>query len=241
MEHRGNPLDARHRPHTASRLDTRSWQDAVRRGVIFGGVLGGHLVVLMLVLHPSWQHITHGAHQHEDHVLRLSFDSRPRTIRASPIRTPPPMPATRKPVRATMASPTIITASPPANSPPSAIPLTTTPARADDRQRSYQAGDFQARLQGAQGTMPNHIPGTDTPRIGGIQLQVSSSIKEAVRGIIGGSHCANEQFRLQNSVHQFTPQMIDHMLETIGCGPHLEHTAADDAINAISRDATSGN
>lgn len=245
MEYRGNPLDARRRPHTASRPDTRSWQDAVRRGAILGGVLAGHLVVLMLVLHPSWQRIRQRVRPQDDHVIRLSFDPLPHNVRVSPTRATPPIPATRKPVRAAMAPPATITVTIPPASPaspaPSAAPVTTTPAMADDRQRSYRPGDFQARLQDAQRTMPDHLPGADTPRIGGIQLQARSSIKETVRGIIGGSHCANEQFRLQNSTHQFTPEMIDHMLETIGCGPHLGHTAADDVIEAISRDATSGN
>lgn len=244
MEYRGNPLDAKRRLHTPRWSDTQGWQDAVRRGVILGGVLAGHLIVLMLVLHPTWQRIRHGARRHEDGILRLSFDPLPQIVRASPTRATPRIPATRNPARPATASPTaIVAATPPTNSPPSTspTPITAAPGADDDQQRSYQSGDFQARLQDAQRTRPDHIPGTDTPRLGDIQLQAGSSIREAVRGIIEVSRCSNEQFRLQSSARQFTPDMIDHMLEAIGCGPHLEHTAADDAIDTISRDATSGN
>lgn len=61
-----------------------------------------------------------------------------------------------------------------------------------------------------------------------------------MRGLVEESRCANEQFQLQNSARQFTPEMIDHALEADGCGPHLEHAAADAAIDSISHQAIFG-
>ncbi|WP_449426882.1 hypothetical protein [Rhodanobacter umsongensis] len=117
----------------------------------------------------------------------------------------------------------------------------TAPSMAGDPQRGYQAGDFQSALQNAQRAKADRIPGTTLPRIGGIQLQARSSIQRTFHSIVEISRCTNEQFQLQNSAHRFTPEMIDHALEVEGCGPHLEHAAADATIDAISHHAIFGN
>lgn len=97
-----------------------------------------------------------------------------------------------------------------------------------------------AALQGAQRTRPDHLPGSVTPLIGGIQLHARSSAKAIVRGLIEENRCANMQFQLQDSAHQLTPTMIDHVLEVEGCGPHRERTPLDATIDAITRQATAG-
>jgi hypothetical protein len=245
MERRGSALEKERHPHMARQSGTQGWQDAVRRGTIFGCVLAGHLAILMAVLHPSWQMIEPAALQQEDRVLRLSFDPLPKISRLLPIRTATRAPAKTKPAQSALVPPTVNPAAvrQPTNSPPSTATslIMTAPAVSDELHRSYQPGEFQTALQNAQRTRADHIPGATTPRIGGIQLQVGSSIKGTVHSLAEVSRCTNEQFQLQNSAHQYTPEMIDHTLEMDGCGPHLEHAAADATIDAISHHAIFGN
>lgn len=241
MGHRGSPLDARQRLRIACRSGTPRWQDAVRRGAILGGVLAGHLVILMMVLHASWPRVRHVARQPKDRVLRLTFDRLPEIARLSSTHAATPAPTKTKPARSAIALPVVMTAAvtrlasaPPLNT---STPITTTPSMADGLHRSYQPGDFRTALQNAQRTRPDHIPGSTTPRIGGIRLQTGSSIMGTVHRIVEVSRCTNEQFRLQNSTHQFTPEMIDQALEAGGCGSHLEHAALDATIDALSHQA----
>jgi hypothetical protein len=244
MERRGSALDKERHPHLARRSGTPRWQDAVRRGAILGCVLAGHLAILMAVLHPSWQKIEPAVPQHEDRVLRLSFDPLPKISRPLPVRTTTRAPARPKSARAAVVPPTIISAARlPTNTPSSTATslIMTAPAVTDELRRSYQPGEFQTALQNAQRTRANHIPGATTPRIGGIQLQASSNIKGTVHSLAEVSRCTNEQFQLQNSAQHFTPEMIDHTLEMDDCGPHLEHAAADATIDALSHHAIFGN
>jgi hypothetical protein len=245
MERRGSALDKERHPHMARQSGTPRWQDAVRRGSIFGCVLAGHLVILIAVLHPSWHRIEYGASQQGERVLRLSFDPPPEISRPLPVRTATRMPATPKSARPVLVPPTGNPAAVrhPTNAPSStttnlimtALPVT------DELHRSYQPDQFQTALQNAQRTKVDHIPSAITPRIGGIQLQAGSSIKRTFHSIVESNRCTNMQFELQNSTHQFTPEMIDHALEIEGCGPHLEHAAVDATIDAISHHAVFGN
>ena len=236
MERRGSALDKQWRPH-----------DAVRRGSIFGCVLAGHLAILMAVLHPSWQRIEPAAYPPEGRVLRLSFDRLPTISRPLPVRTATQVLAKTKPAQSALVPPTVKPAATrlPTHAPSSAAVtslLMTAPPVTDELHRSYQPGDFQTALQSAQHATADRIPGTATPRIGGIQLEAGSNIKGTVHSLAEISRCTNEQFQLQNSsAHQFTPEMIDHVLEMDGCGPHPEHAAADATIDAISHHAIFGN
>jgi len=227
----------------ARRSGTPRWQDAVRRGSIFGCVLAGHLVILIAVLRPSWQRIEQVADQ-EDHVLRLSFDPSPKISRPFPSRAATRVPAKTKPAQPTIVPSTTTSAIRQSTSAPSSKAtslIVTAPPVTDELHRSYQPGEFQTALQSAQRTRADHIPGATTPRIGGIQLQVSSNIKETVHSLAEISRCTNEQFQLRNNAHQFAPEMIDRTLEMDGCGPHLEHAAADATIDAVSHHAIFGN
>lgn len=244
MEHRGSPLDAKQHLRMASRSGTPRWQDAVRRGAILGSVLAGHLVILMMVLHPSWRRAGHMTHQPKDHVLRLTFDRLPEIVRLSSTHAAPRVTTKTKPARSAIALAAVMTTSVThlANAPLSttSTPITMTPLMADGLHRSYQSGDFRTALQNAQRTRPDHIPGSTIPRIGGIRLQAGSSITGTVHRLVEVSRCTNEQFRLQNSAHQFTPEMIDQALEADSCGPHLEHAALDATIDALSHQAIFG-
>jgi hypothetical protein len=229
----------------ARRASTPRWQDAVQRGSILGCVLAGHFAILMLVLHPSWRHIEHVPRLHEDQVLRLRFDRLPKLVRPSLAPAAIQLPAQTKPAPQAIALSTRRPATGAHSSNPPAAPAATLtmamPMMTGDPHRSYLPGDFQSALQNAQRTKADHIPGTTTPLIGGIRLQASSSTKAAVHGLVEENRCANMQFQLQNSAHQFTPEMIDHALEVEGCGPHLERTAADATIDAIAHQAIFGN
>ncbi|WP_139350400.1 hypothetical protein [Rhodanobacter sp. B04] len=178
-------------------------------------------------------------------MLRLRFDRLPKLVRASPAPAAIRLPTKTKPARPPLASSTLTPATvmrstnPPATT--AATLIMTAPSMTGDPQRGYQAGDFQSALQNAQRTKADHIPGLATPRIGGIQLRVHSSIKGVVHVLVKTSQCTNEQFQLQSSAHQFTPEMIDHVLEVEGCGAHLEHAPADATIDAIAHQAIFGN
>ena len=245
MERRGSSLDAQRRLRTASRSGALTWHDAVCRGAIFGSVLAGHLVILTLVLHPSWQRRQRVAPQQDGNVLRLTFDAVPKVVRVSPVHATARMPAKTKPVPSTLASSEVMSAvvMRPTNSPPSTATtlIVVAPTTTDDLHRGYQPGDFQTALQDAQRTNADHIPGAAIPRIGGIRLQARSSVSGTVHMLAEANRCTNEQFRLQDSPHRFTPEMIDRALEASGCGPHLEHTQADATIDVISHHAIFGN
>ena len=139
MERRGSALDKERHPHMARRSGTPRWQDAVRRGAILGCVLAGHLAILMAVLHPSWQKIEPAVPQHEDRVLRLSFDPLPKISRPLPVRTATRAPARPKSARAGVVPPTIISAARlPTNTPSSTATslIMTAPAVTDELRRS---------------------------------------------------------------------------------------------------------
>lgn len=222
-----------------------TWRDAVRGGAILGSVFAGHLAILMLVLHPSWRRIVHAVREPNGPVLRLSFDRWPELIQPSPAPAAMRLPVRTKSARQPIAAPTLMPATiarsthPPAST--AATLVMTMPSMTADPRRGYQTGDFQPAFQNAQHTRVDRIPGTATPRIGGIQLQARSSTKEVVHMLVKTSQCANAQFQLQNSAHQFTPEMIDHALEADGCGPHLEHAPADATIDGIAHQAIFGN
>ncbi|OOG49654.1 hypothetical protein B0E50_05960 [Rhodanobacter sp. C01] len=243
MERRRDQLDQEWRPCMVCRSAAPTWHDAVRRAAIQGSVFAGHLAILMLVLHPSWRRIAHVTRQHDDHVLRLSFDRLPKLVRPSPAPVAMRLPARTKPVRQAIAlsAQMAATVAHSTNPPVVTIPIMTPPSTPGDPHRSYQPGDFQSALQNAQRTRADHIPGTTTPRIAGISPQARSSIQGIVHMLVKTSQCTNEQFQLQNSAHQFTPEMIDHALEVEGCGPHLEHAPADATIDAIAHQAIFGN
>lgn len=244
MERKGNTPDIERHSHAARRSAMPTWQDAVRRGSIIGCVLAGHIVILMAVLHPSWQKIERVAHQQEDHVLRLSFDPAQKISQLVPARAATRMPTKAKPTRQTTLPPTVISAAVHQTNAPSSTAnsvIMTTPQVADELNRSYQPGDFQAALQNAQRTRADHIPGDATLLIGGIQLQASTSAQHTFHRLVATSRCTNMQLDLQNSAHRFTPAMIDRVLQTSGCGPHLERSAADAAIKDIAHQAIFGN
>ena len=96
MAGRGNPLhtdcDAPSRWRVARRSSARTRRDAVRRGAILGSVFAGHLLVLMLVLQPSWRRIEPARRQHEADVLRLTFDPVPKIPRSLSVRVLARMP-----------------------------------------------------------------------------------------------------------------------------------------------------
>jgi|GEM_PF-2446600 len=250
MGRRDSPLhtdfDAPMRRRFARRSSASTWRDAVRRGAILDSVLACHLVILMLVLHPSWHRIEHVTGPQDGDVLRLTLDPLPEIFRFSPVRARTRTPAKVKPMPSTIVPPEVVSAvvTHPPNVPASTATALTIapPPMTGDLQRSYQPGDFQTALQDAQRTIAEHIPGAAVPLIGGIRLQDRSSIKGAVHVVTEYIRCTDKQLEMQNGPDQFsTLQLMDRALEADGCGPHLEHTAADATIDAISRRAIFGN
>jgi hypothetical protein len=241
MARRGNPLhtgiDAPLRPRVARRSSAPTRRDAVRRGAILGSVFAGHLVVLMLVLHPSWRRIEPVQRQHEADVLRLTFDPVPKIPRTSSVRALARVPAKVK-LPSAIAPPKapMVVVMHSTNVPPSTatVSIVAVPP-ADDLRRSYEPGNFQAALQNAQRTKADQIPGVVTPLIGGIQLQARSNIKGAVHAVTEYIRCTDKQLEMENGRDQFsTPQLMDRALQLDGCGPHSEHPEADAAVDEIA-------
>jgi hypothetical protein len=249
MARRGNPLHvgfgAPLRPRVGRRSSAATWRDAVRRGAILASVSACHLTILMMVLHPSWHRIGDVSRPRDGEVLRLTLDPLKKISRFSPVSAGAPIAAKGKPAPTAAVSPepTAAVVRHPTNSSPStaATLIVAVPALTDDLHRGYQPGDFQTALQDAQRTKAEHIPGTTTPLIGGIRLQARSSIKGAVHVATEYIRCTDEQLKMENGPDQFsTPQLMDRALQLDGCGPHLEHTAVNDEVDAVSHRAIFG-
>jgi hypothetical protein len=242
MAGRGNPLhtdfDAPPRWRVARRSSARTRRDAVRRGAILGSVFAGHLLVLMLVLHPSWRRIEPVRRLQEADVLRLTFDPAPKIPRSLSVGAVARMPAKVKPVPSAVAPPKAPTAvvMHSTNIPPStATALIVAVSPTDDLRRGYEPGNFQAALQNAQRTKADQVPGVATPLIGGIQLQARPNIKGAVHAVTEYIRCTDKQLEMENGRDQFsTPQLMDRALQLDGCGPHSEHPEADAAVDEIA-------
>jgi hypothetical protein len=242
MERGNPPADGEQQPRIMSGAPARSWRDAVRRGAIIGGVVGAHVVLLMLVLHPWWRPLAPVARQRDTSVLRLSFDRlAPAAVMATVAarRLPDMAKRARRPVAlpSQRRSSVVATATHPGTAPADAL-IATAPPIAPGAEHGYQPGTFEAILQDAQRTRPDHLPGSDAPVVGGIRFQARSSAKAMVRALAQGNRCANMAFQLRDSAHQLAPSMIDHALEVEGCGPHLERTPLDSTIDAITQQAT---
>jgi hypothetical protein len=231
MVRRGNPLytgfEAPPSWCVARRSNASTGRDAVRRGAILGSVFAGHLIVLMLVLHPTWRRIEPMRNrQHETDVLRLSFDLVPKIPRSWSVRALARMPA-KVPTAVVMHSTNV--------RPSTATALIVVVPPADDLRGSYEPGNFQAALRNAQRTKTDQIPGVATPLVGGIQLQARSNIKGAVHAVTEYIRCTDKQLEMENGRDQFsTPQLMDRALQLDGCGPHSEHPEADAAVDEIA-------
>jgi hypothetical protein len=241
---RDNPLpDGERHPRIVSRNPARSWRDAVRRGAILGGVVGAHVVLLMLVLHPWWRRIAPMTRQRDASVLRLRFDRLPpaAVIAAVAARRLPDMTKqlTHRPVALPTRSSVVVMAMRPRTAPAATV-ITTTPPMAIDANHGYQPGTFEAALHDAQRSRPDHLPGSVTPLVGGITFQARSSAKAMVRALAQGNRCTNMTFQLRDSAHQLTPAMIDHALEVEGCGPHRERAQFDPTVDAITQQVIAG-
>ena len=242
MAGRRNPLhpsfDAPLHPSVARCSGASTWRDAVRRGTILGGVFAGHLIVLMLVLHPSWRRIEPLRRQHEADVLRLTFDPVPKIPRPLSVRVPARMPAKVKPASSAIApsrAPTTVVMHSTNVRPSTGTALIVAVPPANDPRGSYEPGNFQTSLQNAQRTKTDHLPGAAAPLMGGIQLQARSSIKGATHAVIEYIRCTDKQLEMENGRDQFsTPQLMDRALQLDGCGPHSEHPQADAAVDEIA-------
>ena len=248
MARRGNPLhtdfNALPRWCVARRSNARTRRDAVRRGAILGSVFAGHLVVLMLVLHPSWRRIEPMRRQHEADVLWLTFDPMPKIPRSLPVRALARMPAKVKPAPSTIVppkAPTAVVMHSMNVRPATTTALIAAVPPANDLRGSYEPGNFQAALQNAQRTKTDQIPGVATPLIGGIQLEARSNIKGAVHAVTEYIRCTDKQLEMENGRDQFsTPQLMDRALQLDGCGPHSEHPDADAAVDEIAHQVIFG-
>jgi hypothetical protein len=217
-----------------------SWRDATRRGAILGSVCAGHIIVLALVLHPSWRQIEPVSRQREAEVLRLNFDSVPIVPQTLSVRALARMPAKVQSVRSAIAPPktstvvvTHLTDSTPATTADRVVAVV--PPIASDLHRGYGPSDFRSALQNAQRTKTDHMPGGASPLIGGIQLQARSSIKGATLAVVEYIRCTDKQLEMENGRDQFsTPQLMDRALQLDGCGPHLEHPDADAAADEVA-------
>lgn len=66
-------------------------------------------------------------------------------------------------------------------------------------------------------------------------------MKETVWALTHESRCKYTKMKMQRSTTEFiTPQLMDHALESDGCGPQGNRTPADAVIEAVSRKAVSG-
>jgi hypothetical protein len=216
------------------------WRDATRPGAILGSVCVGHLIVLALVLHPSWRQIEPMSRQREAEALRLTFDSVPTIPQTLSVRVLARIPAKVRSVRSAIAPPKASTAvlirltdSTPATIADRVVAVV--PQAASDLHRSYGPSDFRSALQNAQRTKTDLIPGVAAPLIGGIQLQARSSIKGTTLAVIEYIRCTDKQLEMENGRDQFsTPQLMDRALQLDGCGPHLEHPDADAAADEVA-------
>jgi hypothetical protein len=216
------------------------WRDATRRGAILGSVCAGHIIVLALVLHPSWRQIEPVSRQREAEALRLTFDSVPRIPQTLSVRAFARKAAKVQSVQSAIAPPkastaavTRLTDSTPATAADRAVAAV--PQTASDLYRSYGPSDFRSALQNAQRSKTDHIPGVGSPLIGDIQLQARSSIKGATLAVVEYIRCTDKQLEMENGRDQFsTPQLMDRALQLDGCGPHLEHPDADAAADEVA-------
>jgi hypothetical protein len=245
MARRGNSLhtgsNAPLGPRVARSRGASMRRDAARRGAILASVCVGHLIVLLLVLHPSWRQVEPVQRQREADVLRLSFfDAAPNIRRSLSVRALARLPAKVPPVPSAIAPPKVSTAAVtrPTNS-PSATPtdwvVAVVPPAVDDLHSGYGPSDFRSALQNAQRAKADQIPGVATPLIGGIQLEARSNIKGAVHAVSEYIRCTDKQLEMENGRDQLsTPQLVDRALQLDGCGPHSEHPQADAAVDEIA-------
>jgi hypothetical protein len=234
------------RPRIARRSSVPTWRDAVRRGAILASVFACHLIILMMVLYPSWHRVESVTAPRESEVLQLTLDPVRKISRFLPVTTRAPVAAKTKPAPSAIESAKVTSAvvEHPANPSPStaAALIVTVPSLPDDLHRSYQPGDFQTALGDSQRTKAEHIPGASASVIGGIQLQDRSSVKETVHAVTEYIRCTDEQLNMQHGHDQFsTAQQMDRALQLDGCGPHLEHSAVNDEVDAVAHRAIFGN
>ena len=215
-------------PHPSS----RDWPDALRRGATLGVVASFHLALLALLLPPAGyrearQPDTRGA----DDALQLVFIppakpaqitrvSAPPRLRQLPAPAPRPQRTETSPRTPTRTAATIATSLPPVPTAGHATP-------------DYEPGDFRTRLQDAQRTRAVPLPGAATPGVGGFRLRVAPSVQDLVRQLAVGTRCSAMRFDMQKKV--VAAQLLDRLLEADGCGPHAEHTAVSDAVDAVTR------
>lgn len=216
----------------------RSWRAAWRRGAILGSVTALHLLTLALVLRPALPYRAARTAGHDNgEALQLSFVARPGRPRSAnpPPRPPrPPRPRTIRPARSAAAL-----RAPGAAASSQAV-VATSPANVPDR-----SGDYHAAIAGA-GNSPwpsrLRLPGSDMPPRAGIQLRTAPSVRQVVHAMTTASRCMYERMKMERSTNQFvTHPLVERALGADGCGPQVDHAAAGNAVDAISRRAIFGN
>lgn len=213
-----------------------AWPVALRRGTTLGIVAACHIALLALLLRPApYREASPRAPRGVDDALQLIFIPPLKPPSMAKVAIPsrarlPPAPAPR-PQRIetvsntpTTAASTLVTSLPPQTPANSAIP-------------DYQAGDFRTRLQDAQRVRAVPLPGSATPRIGGLRLRIAPSAQDLVRQLAVATRCTAMYFDMRNSKTRFvTAQQMDRLLEADGCGPHAERTPASEAVDALTRE-----
>jgi hypothetical protein len=107
-------------------------------------------------------------------------------------------------------------------------------------------GDYHSPLLGGPGGITAsapvaHLPGSDTPRAGGILLRDKPTLRQVVRALPGAIRCQYTRMKMEHSANQFvTRQLVERALDLDGCGPHSQHDAAAEAVEAISKRAIFG-
>jgi hypothetical protein len=214
-------------------INVADWRDACRRGAVLGLVLGLHGLLLMVLLHLDWlrrlsPHGTRGA----GIALHLQFFR----IHTRPAAAPPPIQLTTRARKAAGHLPAHSAAGTPVMAPTPSQPDTvvTAPAVAGSSYQPYHPGGFEQALQQAQRGSPVRLPGRDVTVAPGLRLEPKYSIKHHVERILKSVRCYDEQVSMQHHFGQFgTERQIDRRLEAEGCGPHLEHTPADDTLQQV--------
>ena len=213
----------------------RSWRAAWHRGAILGSVTALHLFTLALVLRPALPYRAARTAGHDNgEALQLSFVARPTRPRSA---NPPSRPA--QPRTMHLAKSAAAPRAPGAAASSQAV-IATSPANVPER-----SGDYHAAIAGA-GNAPwaprVRLPGSDMPPRAGIQLRTAPSVRQVVHAMTTASRCMYERMKMERSANQFvTRQLVERALGADGCGPQVDHAAAGDAVDAISRRAIFGN
>ncbi|WP_426687344.1 hypothetical protein [Rhodanobacter ginsengiterrae] len=210
----------------------RAWLVAFGRGSILGFVISLHLVLLALLFGPvtPLRAVADGP-RGQRNVLLIRWVAQvvtPRRVRTVQKRAVQDM---RVPRAASRAIPAPEVAAEPGPTASAAA------APAGD----YHSPLLSGRTGMAEPPSVSRLPGADATYVRGIVLNEGSSLHQVVRAMTHANRCQYTRMKMGQSPHQFvTRQLMERALEADGCGPQTAHSAADDTVEAISRQAIFG-